>query len=147
MGVFALPGSDGDAAPVLLGGSNIAVSAKSQNQELAAEVVKLMLSDEYQSMFAAAGLTPAKTSLASKLGTDEFAQATITAASNAKLTPAAANWAAVEGSRGLRICLSASRTAATSSSSPRTPTRRSPNSSIDHRVLPGGPPWPRRPHR
>ena len=47
VGVFALPGSDGDAAPVLLGGSNIAVSAKSQNQELAAEVVKLMLSDEY----------------------------------------------------------------------------------------------------
>ena len=51
-------------------------------------------------MFAAAGLTPAKTSLASKLGTDEFAQAAITAASNAKLT-AAANWAAVEGSRVL----------------------------------------------
>ena len=101
VGVFALPGSDGDAAPVLLGGSNIAVSAKSQNQELAAEVVKLMLSDEYQSMFAAAGLTPAKSSLASKLGTDEFAQAAITAASNAKLTPAAANWAAVEGSRVL----------------------------------------------
>jgi ABC-type glycerol-3-phosphate transport system substrate-binding protein len=101
VGVFALPGSDGDAAPVLLGGSNIAVSAKSQNQELAYEVVKLMLSDEYQSMFAAAGLTPAKTSLAPKLGTDEFAQATIEAASNAKLTPAAANWAAVEGSRVL----------------------------------------------
>ena len=101
VGVFALPGSDGDAAPVLLGGSNIAVSAKSQHQELATEAVKLMLSDEYQSMFAAAGLTPAKTSLASKLGTDEFAQATITAASNAKLTPAAANWAAVEGSRVL----------------------------------------------
>ncbi len=101
VGVFALPGGDGDAAPVLLGGSNIAVSAKSQNQELAAEVVKLMLSDEYQNMFAAAGLTPAKTSLASNLGTDEFAEAAITAASNAKLTPAAANWAAVEGSRVL----------------------------------------------
>jgi ABC-type glycerol-3-phosphate transport system substrate-binding protein len=101
VGVFALPGSDGDAAPVLLGGSNIAVSANSQNQELAYEAVKLMLSDEYQSMFAAAGLTPAKLSLAPKLGTDEFAQAAITAASNAKLTPAAANWAAVEGSRVL----------------------------------------------
>ena len=101
VGVFALPGGDGEPAPVLLGGSNIAVSANSQNQELAYQALKLMLSDEYQSMFAAAGLTPAKTSLASQLGTDEFAQASIEAASNAKLTPPAENWAAVEGSRVL----------------------------------------------
>ncbi len=101
VGVFALPGTTGDPAPVLLGGSNIAVSANSQNQELAYQAVKLMLSDEFQEMFAAAGLTPAKVSLASGLGTDEFAQAAITAASNAKLTPPAENWAAVEGSRVL----------------------------------------------
>jgi ABC-type glycerol-3-phosphate transport system substrate-binding protein len=101
VGVFALPGSDGEPAPVLLGGSNIAVSANSPNQELGYQALQLMLSDEYQSMFAAGGLTPAKTSLASKLGTDEFAQATIEAASNAKLTPPAEKWAAVEGSRVL----------------------------------------------
>ena len=99
MGVFPLPGSDGEPAPVLLGGSNIAVSAKSQNQELAYNLVELMLSDEYQTQMAKAGLTPAKLSLAPNLGTDEFAQAAVEAASNAKLTPAAANWAAVEGSR------------------------------------------------
>lgn len=101
IGVFALPGSDGEPAPVLLGGSDIAVSAKSQNQELAKKAVALMLSEEYQTFFAEAGLTPAKVSLASKLGTDERAQATIAAASNAKLTPAAANWALVEGDRTL----------------------------------------------
>jgi N,N'-diacetylchitobiose transport system substrate-binding protein len=101
VGVFALPGSDGSPAPVLLGGSDIAVSAKSQNQDLAKDVVGLMLSDDYQKLLAAAGLTPAKNSLASELGTDEFAQATIAAASNAKLTPAAENWAVVEGSRVL----------------------------------------------
>jgi N,N'-diacetylchitobiose transport system substrate-binding protein len=101
LGVFALPGTDGQPAPVLLGGSDIAISAKSKNQDLAQDVVGLMLSDDYQKLMAAAGLTPAKSSLASELGSDEFAQATIAAASNAKLTPAAPGWAEVEGSRVL----------------------------------------------
>jgi N,N'-diacetylchitobiose transport system substrate-binding protein len=99
VGVFALPGSDGEPAPVLLGGSDIAVSANSPNQDLARDVVALMLSDDYQGILAENGLTPARESLASLLGDDEFAQATIAAASNAKLTPAAANWATVEGTR------------------------------------------------
>ncbi|MEQ6900161.1 extracellular solute-binding protein [Nocardioides sp. YIM 152588] len=99
IGVFALPGSNGEPAPVLLGGSDIAVPAKSPNQDLAREALALMLSDDYQGLMAAQGLTPARESLASLLGDDEFAQATIAAASNAKLTPAAANWATVEGTR------------------------------------------------
>lgn len=97
VGVFALPGTDGEPAPVLLGGSDIAVSAKSPNQDLSRKVVALMLSEEYQTILAEAGLTPARQSFASKLGDDEFAQATVAAASNAKLTPAAAAWATVEG--------------------------------------------------
>ncbi|WP_166350232.1 extracellular solute-binding protein [Phytoactinopolyspora limicola] len=99
VGVFALPGSDGQPAPVLLGGSNIAVSANSQNQELATNLVRLILSDDFQRQYPENGLTPAKVSLADGLGDDEFAQATIEAVSNAKLTPAAAAWASVEGSR------------------------------------------------
>ena len=67
--------------------------AKSPNQDLARKAVALMLSDEYQTILAENGLTPAKTSLAPLLGDDEFAQATIAAASNAKLTPAAPGWA------------------------------------------------------
>ena len=99
VGVFALPGSDGGPAPVLLGGSDIAIAAQTQNQDLARDIVALMLSDEYQGILAEAGLTPARQSLSTLLGDDEFAQATIEAASNAKLTPAAANWATVEGTR------------------------------------------------
>ena len=99
VGVFALPGADGGPAPVLLGGSNIAVAAKSPDQELAKKAVEIMLSDEYQSIMAENGLTPAKESLATELGDDEFAEATIAAASNAKLTPPAAGWASVEGAR------------------------------------------------
>lgn len=99
VGVFALPGSDGSPAPVLLGGSNIAVASQSPDQDLAKKAVAIMLSDDYQTIFAENGLTPAKQSLATALGDDEFAQATIAAASNAKLTPAAAGWASVEGAR------------------------------------------------
>lgn len=107
IGVFALPGSDGSPAPVLLGGSDIAIAAKSANQELAQEAVALMLSEEYQTILAENGLTPALNSLAPLLGDDEYAQATIAAASNAKLTPAAPGWATVEGSRVLEDLFSA----------------------------------------
>jgi N,N'-diacetylchitobiose transport system substrate-binding protein len=99
VGVFALPGSDGKPAPVLLGGSDIAIAAKSKHQDLAKKAVALMLSDEYQTILGKAGLTPAKASLSSVLGSDEIAQATIAAASNARLTPAASGWASVESSR------------------------------------------------
>ena len=101
MGVFALPGPDSEPAPVLLGGSDIAIAAKSPHQDLAQEAVELMLSDEYQTILAENGLTPAKESLAPLLGDDEYAEATVAAASNAKLTPAAPGWANVEGSRVL----------------------------------------------
>ena len=101
VGVFALPGSSGEPAPVLLGGSNIAVSAKSQHPELAKSLVELMLSEDFQTIMAEAGLTPALESLAPLLGDDEYAEATIAAASNARLTPPAAAWASVEGSRVL----------------------------------------------
>jgi N,N'-diacetylchitobiose transport system substrate-binding protein len=107
IGVFALPGSDGQPAPVLLGGSDIAIASKSANQDLAAKAVALMLSDDYQTIMAKNGLTPAKNSLAPLLGDDEFAQATFAAASNAKLTPAAPGWANVEGSRVLEDLFSA----------------------------------------
>ena len=101
VGVFALPGDAGEPAPVLLGGSNIAVSANSQHPELAKSLVDLMLSEEFQTIMGEHGLTPALLSLAPLLGTDEYAQAAIAASSNARLTPAAAGWASVEGSRVL----------------------------------------------
>jgi N,N'-diacetylchitobiose transport system substrate-binding protein len=107
VGVFALPGSDGQPAPVLLGGSDIAIAAKSPHQALAQKAVALMVSEEYQTILAKNGLTPARSSLASLLGDDAFAQATIEAASNAKLTPAAPGWATVEGSRVLEDLFSA----------------------------------------
>lgn len=99
LGVMALPGLDGGAAQVFAGGSNIAISAKSAHPELALKALEIILSDEYQSILGANGLVPAKTSLASTLGTDTAAEASTSAAANAKLTPASPKWADVEASQ------------------------------------------------
>ncbi|MCK0112572.1 extracellular solute-binding protein [Ornithinimicrobium sp. F0845] len=96
LGAFALPGVDGGVAPVFAGGSNIAISAQSQHKELAADLMRLIFSDEYQTMLAENGLGPANPEFTALMGDDEFAQAAISAAENAKLTPASSEWAAVE---------------------------------------------------
>jgi N,N'-diacetylchitobiose transport system substrate-binding protein len=96
LGVYALPGMDGGAAQVFAGGSNIGISAKSANPDLAKDALAIILSDEFQTIYGENGLVPAKVSLADTLGTDEVAQATAEAAANAKLTPASPNWADVE---------------------------------------------------
>jgi len=96
LGVYALPGADGGAAQVFAGGSNIGVSAKSAHPELAVDALKIILSDEFQTIYGENGLVPAKLSLADTLGTDEVAQAIAAAAGNAKLTPASPKWADVE---------------------------------------------------
>ncbi|MCR2785115.1 MULTISPECIES: extracellular solute-binding protein [unclassified Microbacterium] len=99
--VYALPGADGEAAQVFAGGSNIGISAKSANPELAKSALGIILSDEFQTIYGENGLIPAKKSLASTLGDTPEAQAFTEAAGNAKLTPASPNWAEVEASRVL----------------------------------------------
>ncbi len=97
-GYFALPGKDGGAAQVFAGGSNVGIAAKSKNPELAEKALEIMLSDEYQTILAEAGLVPAKTSLGDKVAaaTPELATVIAEAAANAKLTPASPKWADVE---------------------------------------------------
>ncbi|MEA5052584.1 MAG: extracellular solute-binding protein [Propionicimonas sp.] len=100
-GVFALPGNDGKPAPVFAGGSNIGISAKSQHQEGARDLLRIIYSADYQKMLGGAGLGPANSDYVSALGDDQFAKALIESASNSKLTPAAPGWAAVEASQKL----------------------------------------------
>jgi N,N'-diacetylchitobiose transport system substrate-binding protein len=97
-GYFALPGQDGGTAQVFAGGSNIGIAAKSKSPELAKTALEIILSDEYQSILAEAGLVPALTSLGDKVAgaTPELAAIIAEAAANAKLTPASPNWADVE---------------------------------------------------
>lgn len=99
-GVFALPGaSEGEVAPVFAGGSNIAISASSEKQDLAKDLLRIIFSEEYQTMLAENGLGPANTTV-----TDAFEalnplvnEPAVEAALGSKLTPAAPGWAAVEG--------------------------------------------------
>ncbi|GAA1711805.1 sugar ABC transporter substrate-binding protein [Isoptericola hypogeus] len=97
--IFALPGVDGGVAPVFAGGSNLAVSAKSQHPELAENLLRIIYSDDYQTMLAKNGLGPANTEFNSVMATDKFGETAVAAAEASKLTPAAPGWAAVEGAK------------------------------------------------
>lgn len=95
--IFALPGVDGGVAPVFAGGSNIAISAKSQHPELSENLLRIIFSEEYQTMLGENGLGPANSQYVDSLGDDKFAQTMIETAAESKLTPAAPGWAAIEG--------------------------------------------------
>lgn len=97
-GYFALPGAKGGAAQVFAGGSNVGISAKSANPDLAKKALTIMLSSQYQTILAETGLVPALTSLGDKVAaaTPELAKVIAASAANAKLTPASPNWADVE---------------------------------------------------
>lgn len=102
LSAFAAPGlTAGSYAPVLAGGSNIAIPTKSAHPELAYNALKIVLSDDYQKILAGNGMVPAKISQAKYLPADSFSQAAAAAAANAKLTPASPKWADVEASQVL----------------------------------------------
>ncbi|MGX5657625.1 extracellular solute-binding protein [Geodermatophilus nigrescens] len=99
-GVFPLPGEQpGTPATVFAGGSNIAVPTMSQHQEEARDLLRIIYSEEFQTMLAENGLIPGNSQYAGALGDDPYAQAALAAAVDAKLTPAAERWADVEGAR------------------------------------------------
>jgi N,N'-diacetylchitobiose transport system substrate-binding protein len=96
---FALPGtSAGTTAPAFLGGSNLAISAKSAHQDLAYDLVKIMTSKGYQQQFAAAGTIPALKSLLGQVSGDAGAKAQALASANSRFVPSSENWAGVEAS-------------------------------------------------
>jgi N,N'-diacetylchitobiose transport system substrate-binding protein len=97
-GAYALPGVDGGIAPVFAGGSNIGISAASQNQEGARELLRIIFSEEYQNLLGENGLGPANGDYTESFVTDDFRAIALETAMGSKLTPAAPGWAAVEGS-------------------------------------------------
>lgn len=97
IGAFALPGAEeGTLAPAFLGGSNVAISARSQHPELAYSLLKILAGDEYQTKLADLGLLPVKKSLLETVSGDEATTAQAAAAENSRFTPASENWAGVE---------------------------------------------------
>jgi N,N'-diacetylchitobiose transport system substrate-binding protein len=102
IGVFALPSFDaGETAPVFLGGSNIAVSANSQNPDLAQDLIEIMIGEEYQTRFLETGVLPGRTSLLDLVGGTPASEAQAEAATNSRFVPSSENWAAVEAANVL----------------------------------------------
>lgn len=96
LGAFPLPGSDGGVAPSFLGGSNLGISAKSENPGLALAFLKVLTGDTYQTKFAENGLIPVRKSLLGEVKGDEAAQAQAEAAQVTRFVPSSEFWAKVE---------------------------------------------------
>jgi N,N'-diacetylchitobiose transport system substrate-binding protein len=96
LGAFPLPGSDGGVAPSFLGGSNLGISAKSENPGLALAFLEILTDDAYQTAFAENGLIPVRKSLLGEVKGDEAAQAQAKAAEVTRFVPSSEQWAKVE---------------------------------------------------
>ncbi|MFD9907857.1 extracellular solute-binding protein [Streptomyces sp. NPDC059063] len=98
IGYFTIPGATA-AKPegVFLGGSNLAVAATSEKQELAKEFLKIALSDKFEGQLAKeGGVIPNKQALESNLKGNPAAEAMAPAAAGGGITPLIPEWAAVE---------------------------------------------------
>jgi N,N'-diacetylchitobiose transport system substrate-binding protein len=106
IGVFAMPGDQaGSTAPVFLGGSNLGIPVKSENQDLAYDLLKVLVSAGFQKQFAENGTIPAiKSELASVAGSDA-AVAQAKAAENSRFVPTSEKWAGVEAANVLQDML------------------------------------------
>ncbi len=99
IGAFAMPGlTAGTTSPAFLGGSNLAISANSENPELATELLQILVSKDYQQQFADQGTIPALKSLLGGITGSDAATAQAKAAENSRFVPSSENWAAVEAS-------------------------------------------------
>ncbi len=98
IGYFTIPGETADEPEgVFLGGSNLAVAAGSEKQELAKEFLKIALSDKYEGELAKeGGVIPNKSALQSNLKGNPAAEAAAPAVEGGGLTPLIPEWGAVE---------------------------------------------------
>ncbi|WP_091370056.1 sugar ABC transporter substrate-binding protein [Actinokineospora alba] len=113
---FPIPSKkSGTTAPVFQGGSNLAIPAKSQDQDLAKDYLKLMTSSKYQSQFAGAGMIPGTSTDVAGLEKDPVTAAMAKASRNGRAVPATPGWATIEaGQNPLKDMLTAFLTGAKS---------------------------------
>ncbi|POX39996.1 sugar transporter [Streptomyces sp. Ru73] len=98
IGYFTIPGETaGKPEGVFLGGSNLAVAAGSQKQDLAKEFLKIALSDKFEGQLAKeGGVIPNKESLQSALKGNPAGEAAAPAVEGGGTTPLIPEWGAVE---------------------------------------------------
>lgn len=102
LGTFALPSQTGDGTqPVMLGGSDWGIAAKSSNQELALIWTQIAISDDIQQdyVFADQGLMPNSAEIGEAIQADvpELKTGFFNAALTSRATPASPGWTDVEG--------------------------------------------------
>ncbi|MFF3608323.1 sugar ABC transporter substrate-binding protein [Streptomyces sp. NPDC002463] len=103
LGTFPLPGKSGKAQPVMLGGSDWGVAARSANAELALQWIKIAASPDVQKQWIVGhegfipnsleGIESAKPTL------NDIQKGFFAAALRSQATPASANWARIEGNK------------------------------------------------
>jgi N,N'-diacetylchitobiose transport system substrate-binding protein len=105
LGAFPIPShTAGQTAPVFLGGSDLAIAAKSQHADLAREWVGLLAGTKFQSqMVTVGGVIPNTTSLVSL--SSGLPAIFASAAKNSRFTPNSPNWANVESANVLQNML------------------------------------------
>ncbi|NBE51102.1 extracellular solute-binding protein [Streptomyces boluensis] len=98
IGYFTIPGDTADKPEgVFLGGSNLAVAAGSEKQELAKEFLKIALSDKFEGQLSKElGVIPNKESLQKNLQGQPAGEAAAPAVAGGGTTPLIPEWAAVE---------------------------------------------------
>ncbi|GGL02176.1 N,N'-diacetylchitobiose transport system substrate-binding protein [Curtobacterium luteum] len=102
IGTFPMPSAtEGKTQPVFLGGSDLGIPSKSQNQELALYYTKILTSKEFQQdqVFGVDGWEPNSTQLLDAVAgdVDELHKPYFEAASTSRPTPATPGWATIEG--------------------------------------------------
>lgn len=105
LGSFPFPGTSGKAQPVMLGGSDWGIAAKSQNQQLALVWAKIAASPDIQKnyVYGKDGWIPNSTEgiAAAQSSVKPLQSGFFTAALNSKSTPASADWATIEGDNSI----------------------------------------------
>ncbi|MEV7854502.1 MULTISPECIES: extracellular solute-binding protein [unclassified Streptomyces] len=105
MGTFPFPGRSGTSQPVMLGGSDWAVAAKSAHADLALQWVKIATAPTVQKQWVAGhdGWIPNSTGAveAARDEADPLFRGFFDAALRSKATPAAADWAELEGNKDI----------------------------------------------
>jgi N,N'-diacetylchitobiose transport system substrate-binding protein len=102
LGSFALPSmtKSGETAPIFLGGSDIAIPAKSKNQELAIKYLKIFTSHDFQlnELVKRGQQIPISTQLIDEVvpTLTDFEKPFYAAAGNSLSTPATAGWVTIE---------------------------------------------------
>ena len=98
LAAFPLPSrTSGQTAPVFLGGSDLGIAAKSKNQDLALDWVKLLAGTNFQTQMATVGgVIPNSTTLLDLHADDPYLSVFDATAKNSRFTPTSPNWANVE---------------------------------------------------